>query len=41
MLKMIVSGCNGHMGQCVVCGCAELEGVEMSRLFVPTKGTAL
>src|SRR5699024_3954948 len=29
MLKMIVSGCNGHMGQCVVCGCAELEGVEI------------
>ena len=29
MLKMIVSGCNGHMGQCVVCGCEGLEGVEI------------
>ena len=29
MLKIIVSGCNGHMGQCVVCGCEGLEGVEV------------
>lgn len=29
MLKIIVSGCNGHMGQCVVCDCEGLEGVEV------------
>ena len=37
MLKMIVSGCNGHMGQCVVCGCEGLEGVEVVAGFNGTR----
>ena len=33
MLKIIVSGCNGHMGQSVISLCAGMEDVEIPAGF--------